>query len=194
MSFCLELNWYKIDPKSLSYTRGDLIIVKIQAELHISVLRMSTSLSDRVFDPSSLDIDFNAVFERLLSPKGIVQQFLLSIALQIMNILGFTISGLGYAAIVRNTPPGPFLDFVKFFDIILTPQVIIDRPGVATHSSFIKLDKHENVCFQAIAKTVIRSLLRLLFDLGGRTVTTAFLFGVTESVSTTEVEVTTVLF
>lgn len=118
---------------------------------------MSTSLSDRVFDPSSLDIDFNAVFERLLSPKGIVQQFLLSIALQIMNILGFTISGLGYAAIVRNTPPGPFLDFVKFFDIILTPQ--------------------------AIAKTVIRSLLRLLFDLGGRTVTTAFLFGVTESVS-----------
>ena len=80
---------------------------------------------DRTIDLASLGIDFEQIFDELLSPKGIVLQFVLSIFLQILNVLGYLITGAGYAFLVDRSDPGPFLDAVKFFEIILTPQVII---------------------------------------------------------------------
>ena len=79
---------------------------------------------ERTSDLSSLDIDLEAVFDRLLSPKGIVQQFLLSVTLQIFNIIGFIVSGLGYGVLLERAPPGPMLEAIQFFGIVLTPQVV----------------------------------------------------------------------
>ena len=82
-----------------------------------------TPSADRTIDLASLGLDFDDVFNQLLSPNGIVEQFVLSIGLQIMNVGGYVITGLGYAFLVERTAPGAFLDFLKFFEIILTPQV-----------------------------------------------------------------------
>ena len=78
---------------------------KIQV-LGTSVLNWQKSDTfDRTIDLSSLGLDFNdvkffkyynwyllcstcQVFDQLLSPKGIIEQFVLSIGLQIMNVGG----------------------------------------------------------------------------------------------------------
>jgi len=112
---------------------------------------------DRTIDLSSLGLDFNDVFDQLLSPKGIIEQFVLSIGLQIMNVGGYVITGIAYAFLVGVVPAGPLLDALKFFEIILTPQ--------------------------AILITSVRALLSLVWELLSRVITTTLLFGVFESVS-----------
>merc|ERR1712203_708252 len=112
---------------------------------------------DRTIDLSSLGLDFNDVFDQLLSPKGIIEQSVLSIGLQIMNVGGYVITGLAYALLVGVTPAGPVLDALKFFEIILTPQAIL-IPSV-------------------------RAVLSLVWELAARVITTTLLFGVFESVS-----------
>jgi len=114
---------------------------------------------DRTIDLSSLGLDFNDVFDQLLSPKGIIEQFVLSIGLQVMNVGGYVITGLVYAFLVGVTPAGPLLDTLKFFEIILTPQ--------------------------AILITSVRAVLSLVWELAARVITTTLLFGVFESVSQT---------
>ena len=42
-----------------------------------------------------------------------------------MTIFRYVITGLVYAFLVGVTPAGPLLDTLKFFEIILTPQVTI---------------------------------------------------------------------
>jgi len=112
---------------------------------------------DRTIDLSSLGLDFDDVFDQLLSPKGIIEQFVLSIGLQVMNVGGYLIAGLAYAFLVPVTPAGPLLDALKFFEIILTPQ--------------------------AILITSVRAVLALVWELLSRVITTTLLFGVFESIS-----------
>jgi len=112
---------------------------------------------DRTIDLSSLGLDFNDVFDQLLSPKGIIEQFVLSIGLQIMNVGGYVITGIAYAFLVGVVPAGPLLDALKFFEIILTPQ--------------------------AILITSVRAILSLVWELASRVITTTLLFGVFESIS-----------
>ena len=53
----------------------------------------SLSSPERTLDLSTLGIDLNEVFDRLLSPSGIVNQFALSLAIQLMFIIGYAVSG-----------------------------------------------------------------------------------------------------
>ena len=48
---------------------------------------------ERTIDLSSLGIDLGTVFDRLLSPAGIVNQFALSLTIQLIFIIGYVVSG-----------------------------------------------------------------------------------------------------
>ena len=63
----------------------------------------------------------------------------------------YVITGLAYALLVGVTPAGPLLDALKFFEIILTPQVSISvfseaqyDSGSSLHSNWF-LEKHKSV-------------------------------------------------
>ena len=56
-------------------------------------LSSAWSSPDRTIDIASLGIDPQATFDRLLSPGGIVNQFALSITIQLMFIVGYAITG-----------------------------------------------------------------------------------------------------
>ena len=88
-----------------------------------SVLSQGWVSSERTIDLSSLGIDLGAVFDRLLSPVGIVNQFALSIIIQLMFIVGYIVTGVGYGLLLARTPAGPLLDALKYFDVHLGPQV-----------------------------------------------------------------------
>ena len=81
--------------------------------------------------------------------------------------------GLGYGLILSKTPAGPLLDALQYFDVHLGPEVCY-LP--------IYLQIKNNL--QAIFTTIARSTLSLVWELAARAVTTAFLFGVFESVRT----------
>ena len=59
----------------------------------VSALSQAWSSPDRTVDLASLGIDLGAVFDRLLSPAGIVNQFALSFTIQFMFIIGYIVSG-----------------------------------------------------------------------------------------------------
>ena len=70
---------------------------KKQLESHkpswVTALSQAWASNERTVDLDSLGIDPGAVFDRLLSPAGIVNQYALSIAIQLMFILGYIITG-----------------------------------------------------------------------------------------------------
>ena len=68
----------------------------------VSALSQAWSSPDRTVDLASLGIDLGAVFDRLLSPAGIVNQFALSFTIQFMFIIGYIVSGR-YFVCVRLT-------------------------------------------------------------------------------------------
>ena len=148
-----------------------LVLVLLQI-LHQAFAASTSSLLplDRTLDLSSLGIDFNAIFDRLLSPKGIVQQFALTLVTVVFRSIGWATFGLGYGALVERASPGPLLDLLTFFEVVLTPQV-----GLGLFSSL--------TASQAIATSLVRDLLRIVWELAGRVVTTTLLFGVFESFS-----------
>merc|ERR1711892_466373 len=74
-----------------------------------------------------------------------------------MFITGYIVSGLGYGLLLASTPAGPLLDTLSYFDVHLSPS--------------------------AIFTTIARSSLTLVWELASRSITTAILFGVFESVS-----------
>lgn len=123
----------------------------------VSALSEAWTSPERTVDLASLGIDLGTVFDRLLSPAGIVNQYALSIVIQLMGIVGYIATGLGYGLMLDRTSAGPLLDILMYFDVILSPQ--------------------------AIFTTVARSTLKLVWELAARVITTAFLFGVFESVS-----------
>ena len=48
---------------------------------------------DRTLDLESIGIDLGSTFDQLLSPSGIVNQFALTIIIQLCFIIGYIISG-----------------------------------------------------------------------------------------------------
>jgi len=134
---------------------------EIQTKSHkpnwMNALTQAWESPERTVDLASLGIDPGVTFDRLLSPAGIANQFALSIAIQLMFIVGFVVTGLGYGFLLAQTPAGPFLDSLMYFDVHLSPQ--------------------------AIFTTLARSGLTMVWELGARVATTAFLFGIFESVS-----------
>ena len=49
--------------------------------------------------------------------------------MMLMTIVSrYVITGIAYAFLVGVVPAGPLLDALKFFEIILTPQVILSSP------------------------------------------------------------------
>ena len=49
--------------------------------------------ADRTLELSDLGVNLTSTFNQLLSPEGIVNQFSLSIVIQVMFIVGYVISG-----------------------------------------------------------------------------------------------------
>ena len=101
--------------------------------------------ADRTLELSDLGVNLTTTFNQLLSPEGIVNQFSLSIVIQIMFIVGYVISGnigqyeslmghfrtqgflflgLALAALKARYTEGPILEMLQYFDIHLSPQVI----------------------------------------------------------------------
>ena len=93
----------------------------------------------------------------------------------------YLITGLVYAFLVGVTPAGPLLDALKFFEIILTPQVILSsyHHHIVVKTTVIIVDMFEH---QAILITSVRAVLALVWELASRVITTTLLFGVFESV------------
>ena len=93
----------------------------------------------------------------------------------------YVITGLVYAFLVGVTPAGPLLDALKFFEIILTPQVILtsNHHHIGIKTIVIIVDMFEH---QAILITSVRAVLALVWELASRVITTTLLFGVFESV------------
>ena len=59
----------------------------------VSALSRAWTSPERRIDLASLGIDIGSVFDRLLSPAGIVNQFALSFIIQLMFIVGYIGSG-----------------------------------------------------------------------------------------------------
>merc|ERR1712013_61304 len=110
----------------------------------------------RTLDLSFLGIDLSQIFDRLLSPTGIVNQFAISISLQLFQSVGYVITGILYAILTASTD-GALREAITFFDFLLSPQ--------------------------AIATTILRRGLLVVWELIARSVTVFGLFGVFETIS-----------
>merc|ERR1711971_1101012 len=55
--------------------------------------------ADRTLDLSDIGVNLTQTFNSLLSPEGIVNQFSLSIVIQIIFVVGYVVSGLLLAAL-----------------------------------------------------------------------------------------------
>ena len=53
----------------------------------------NNDLISKTLDLSFIGIDLNQIFDRLLSPRGIVNQFATSVSLQVFQSVGYLISG-----------------------------------------------------------------------------------------------------
>ena len=114
--------------------------------------------ADRTLELSDLGVNLTSTFNQLLSPEGIVNQFSLSIIIQIMFVVGYVVSGkylcsekcrcytsqqslvrhyvnlysqelvfylgLILAGLKTRFTDGPILEFLQYFDIHLSAQVI----------------------------------------------------------------------
>merc|ERR1712179_351826 len=110
----------------------------------------------RTVDLSFLGIDLSQIFDRLLSPTGIVNQFAISISLQLFQSVGYVLTGILYA-ILTATTDGTLREAITFFDFLLSPQ--------------------------AIATTILRRGLLVVWELIARSVTVFGLFGVFETIN-----------
>ena len=81
--------------------------------------------TDRTLDLSDLGVNLTVTFDQLLSPEGIVNQFSLSIVIQIIFIVGYVISGLTLAWLKSRFAEGPILEFLEYFDLHLSAQVMM---------------------------------------------------------------------
>ena len=91
-----------------------------------------SSHNDRTLDLADLGVNLTSTFNQLLSPAGIVNQYALSILLQIMFIVGYVLSGLILAGLKARYTEGPIVGILEYFDIHLSAQVRqtdIQRPS-----------------------------------------------------------------
>ena len=85
-----------------------------------------------------LGIDLAQIFDRLISPSGIVNQFAVSVSLQLFQTVGYLISGvLKYKLcavfnpvflgilyqVLAATTTGTLREAITFFDFLMSPQV-----------------------------------------------------------------------
>ena len=86
-----------------------------------------SSHNDRTLDladlTSQLGVNLTSTFDQLLSPAGIVNQYALSILLQIMFIVGYVLSGLLLAGLKARYTEGPIVEVLEYFDTHLSAQV-----------------------------------------------------------------------
>lgn len=123
-----------------------------------------TPIDDRNLDLSPLDdfltsigVNGTELYLGNVAPENIVNQFVLSLTVQIFSIIGYIILGIIYNHLVERASPGPFLDFLNYFGPVLTPQ--------------------------GIGSSVSRSLLSLIWEIISRLLTTSLLFGIFETVN-----------
>ena len=69
-----------------------ILLITVQVE-SFGLNETTTNEFDRSFDLSEYGIDLGATFDRLLSPKGIVNQFSLTFAIQAIVIIGYVLTG-----------------------------------------------------------------------------------------------------
>ena len=111
----------------------------------------ASSPLDRTIDLSTLGIDLGSIFNSLLSPAGIVQQFVLTITLGkypiegggpflkthivfppvVFRTVGWVLASIGYNSIIGSLPAGPITDLVRTLDLVLTPQVCVKTPSTS---------------------------------------------------------------
>ena len=82
-----------------------------------------SSHNDRTLDLADLGVNLTSTFNQLLSPAGIVNQYALSILLQIMFIVGYVLSGLLLAGLKARYTEGPIVEVLEYFDTHLSAQV-----------------------------------------------------------------------
>ena len=70
-----------------------LINHQVVTALNLNDTFVTTGI-DRTLDLESIGIDIGSTFDQLLSPSGIVNQFALTIIIQLCFIIGYVISGM----------------------------------------------------------------------------------------------------
>lgn len=105
---------------------------------------------------NTLGVDIIEVLDELLSLEGVVSQFALSLVIQVIFVVGYTISGIIYFLSVENTS-GATQEAIKELDFLFNTGSIV--------------------------RTLVRSLIGVVWELGARIFTTFILFGVFETVN-----------
>ena len=79
--------------------------------------------AERTFDLSDIGVILTSTFDGLLSPVGIINQYVLTIVIQIMYIVGYVVSGLILVAMKARFAEGPIVGLLEYFDGHLSAQV-----------------------------------------------------------------------
>ena len=81
--------------------------------------------AERTFDLSDLGVNLTSIFDGLLSPVGIINQYVLTIVIQIMYmyIVGYVVSGLILVALKARFTEGPIVGLLEYFDSHLSAQL-----------------------------------------------------------------------
>ena len=64
-----------------------------------------------------LGVDIGAILNGLLSPSGVVNQFAITLSIQLFRVIGYVVSGIVFALLGGAVGP------LGFFSFLLTPQV-----------------------------------------------------------------------
>ena len=70
-----------------------------------------------------LGIDFDATFDRLLSPSGIINQFALTAVIRIIWTITWIISGIIFASLKDTYTSGPIFEQIQRWDVLFSWQV-----------------------------------------------------------------------
>ena len=60
------------------------------------------TLVEKTLDLSDLGVNLTSTFEQLVTPEGIVDQYAVVIAIQIIYILGYLVSGSNYLSQLKS--------------------------------------------------------------------------------------------
>ena len=60
------------------------------------------TLGEKTLDLSDLGVNLTSTFEQLVTPEGIVDQYAVVIAIQIIYILGYLVSGSNYLTQLKS--------------------------------------------------------------------------------------------
>jgi len=92
---------------------------RAQDPLDMDIGRTFTTIPDL----TPFGVNLTSTFTSLLSPSGIVDQFSLSIVIQLIFVVGYVLSGLIFAALKSRITTGPLVETLNYFEIHLSAQV-----------------------------------------------------------------------